>query len=103
MLKIKKGDTVQVMKGKDAGKKGKVVAVNGETRKALVEGVNVRIKHKRQTRQDQKGGRVEIEVPIAVANLQVVCKSCNAPSRIGFTITKDNVKQRICKKCNGVL
>lgn len=103
MLKIKKNDTVQVMKGKDAGKKGKVLAVSAITGKALVEGINMHTKHKRQTSQDQKGGRVQIEAPIEVANLMVVCKNCNAPSRIGFTTTKDNVKQRICKKCNGVL
>lgn len=103
MLKIKKGDTVQVMKGKDAGKKGKVLMVSAVTRKALVEGINMHTKHRRQTRQDQQGGIVKIEAPIAVSNIMVICKNCNQPSRIGFQTTKDNVKNRICKKCNGVV
>ncbi len=102
MLKIKKGDMVQVTKGKDAGKKGKVIMVVDEGRKATVEGVNMHTKHRRQTRQDQQGGIVHIEAPIAIGNLMVICKNCNAPSRIGFQ-TKDNEKNRICKKCNGIL
>lgn len=103
MLKIKKGDTVQVMKGKDAGKKGKVISINVAKKTALVEGLNLHTKHRRQTKQDQQGGIIKIEAPVNVANLMVVCKNCNAPSRIGFQMTKDNVKNRICKKCNGVL
>ncbi|MGE5308958.1 MAG: 50S ribosomal protein L24 [Deltaproteobacteria bacterium] len=103
MLKIKKGDMVQVMKGKDAGKKGKVLFVYGVSNRALVEGINMHTKHRRQTRQDQQGGIVHIEAPIAIANLMVICKACNAPSRIAFKKSKDNVKTRICKKCNEVL
>jgi large subunit ribosomal protein L24 len=103
MFKIMKGDTVQVMKGKDAGKKGKVLMVFRGTRRVLVEGLNMHTKHRRQTRQDQQGGIVHIEAPVAIGNLMVVCKSCEKPSRIGFQVTKDNVKTRVCKKCNGVV
>jgi large subunit ribosomal protein L24 len=103
MLKIKKGDMVQVMKGKDAGKKGKVLMVFRASKRILVEGLNFHKKHRKQTRQDQQGGIINIEAPIAVGNLMVVCKNCNVPSRIGFQTTKDNVKNRICKKCNGVV
>ena len=103
MLKIKKGDIVQVTKGKDAGKKGKVIMVFTATGRALVEGLNLAKKHRRQTRQDQQGGIVQIEVPISIANLMVFCKNCDKPARIGFQLTKDKVKNRVCKICNGVL
>lgn len=103
MLKIKKGDTVVVIKGKDKGKKGKVINVFAEQQKALVEAVNMVKKHRRQTRQDQQGGIVSIEAPIRISNIMVLCKGCNRPARIGFVIAKDGLKQRICKKCKGVL
>lgn len=103
MLKIKKNDTVQVLKGKDAGKSGKVVMIDGVKKRALVEGLNMHTKHRRQTRQDQQGGIVHIEAPIPLANLMVVCKHCNQPSRVGISTSKDNVKNRICKKCKEVM
>lgn len=103
MYKLKKGDTVEVLKGKDRGKKGKVIKIFAESNKALVEAINMVKKHRRQTRQDQQGGIVQIEAPIALSNLMVICKSCNKAARIGFVITKDGQKQRVCKKCQGVL
>lgn len=103
MLKIKKGDMVQVIKGRDKGKKGKVLNIFLASRKGLVEGINMVKKHKRQTSQEQKGGIISVEAPIAVANLMVFCKACNKPTRVGFLANKDNTKSRICKKCKGVL
>lgn len=100
MQKIKKGDTVQVIKGRDTGKKGKVIRVITETKRVLVEGIHLAKKHKRQTRQDQKGGIVSIESPISIANLMFVCKSCNRPVRIGFKFLSDKTKSRFCKSCN---
>ena len=99
MLKVRKGDIVQVIKGKDTGKKGKVLNIVTESKRALVEGINLVKKHKRQTRQDQQGGIVSIEAPISVSNLMLVCKSCQRPVRVGFSILKDNTKVRICKSC----
>jgi len=99
MNKIRKGDIVQVTKGKDKGKKGKVINVFSATKRALVEGINLAKKHKRQTRQDQQGGIVSIEMPIAVANIMLVCKNCNRPSRIGFIISQDGAKSRVCRAC----
>ena len=99
MLKVRKGDIVQAIKGKDKGKKGKVLKILPEGKRALVEGVNLVKKHKRQTRQDQQGGIVSIEAPISVANLMLVCKSCQRPVRTGFSLLKDNTKVRICKSC----
>jgi len=99
MNKIRKGDIVQVTKGKDKGKKGKVIQVLSATKRALVEGINLAKKHKRQTRQDQQGGIVSIEMPIAVSNIMLVCKNCNKPSRIGFVVSKDGIKSRLCRVC----
>ena len=101
MDKIRKDDTVTVMAGKDKGKQGKVMRVFPLTRKALVQGVNYVKKHKRRTQQEQQHtGIVQIEAPISLSNLAVICKSCNAPTRVGFSVEKDKTKTRVCKKCN---
>ena len=99
MQKIRKGDIVQVTKGKDKGKKGKVINVYSERCRALVEGINLAKKHKRQSSQDQKGGIISIEMPLSISNLMVFCKSCSKPSRLGVTILKDGTKSRFCKAC----
>lgn len=103
MQKIKKGDTIQVTKGKDRGKKGKVLSVSLETGRALVEGINLAKKHKRQSSQDQKGGIISIEMPLSVSNIALVCKSCNHAAKVGFTISKDGTKSRICRSCKEVI
>jgi large subunit ribosomal protein L24 len=99
MLKLKKNDTVQVMKGKDKGKKGKVLSVFPERKRALIEGINMAKKFKRRTAQDQQGGVISIEAAISVANLMLFCKHCSRPARVGFAIQDDKTKVRICKKC----
>lgn len=101
MLKIRKDDTVAVITGKDKGKQGRVMHVYPEISKALVEGVNYVKKAKRRTSQEQQHtGFVQMEMPIALSNLAVVCKSCNTPVRVSFSVLKDKTKSRICKKCN---
>lgn len=99
MQKIRKGDTVQVTKGKDRGKKGKVLNVISGTQRALVEGLNLAKKHKRQSSQDQKGGIISIEMPISLSNIALICKGCNRAARVGFIISKDGTKSRICRSC----
>ena len=99
MQKIRKNDIIQVVTGKDKGKKGKVVQVLNSAGRALVEGINLAKKHKRQTRQDQQGGIVSIEMPIAIANIMLVCKHCDRPTRVGFSVLKDGTKSRVCKSC----
>ncbi|MFA5145259.1 MAG: 50S ribosomal protein L24 [Candidatus Omnitrophota bacterium] len=103
MFKIRKGDTVQVTKGRDSGKKGKVLSVLPAAARAVVEGINLVKKHKRQTRQDEKGGIVSIETPISVANLMLVCKNCGRGVHVGFKILQDKTKSRLCKSCNEVI
>lgn len=100
MLKIKRGDTVQVVKGKDRGKSGKILRLVPEGKRAVVEGINMVKKHKRRTQQDQQQvGLVSVEMPISVANLMFFCKTCSRTVRVGFKILSDKTKVRCCKKC----
>lgn len=99
MFKIKKGDTVIVRKGADKGKKGKVLGMFLEKARALVEGINLKKKHTRQTRQDQQGGIKSIEAPISISNLMLFCKQCNKGVRVSFSVLKDGTKTRLCKEC----
>lgn len=103
MLKIKKEDIVQVIKGKDTGKKGRVLEVIRQNNKALVEGINLVKKHKRQSRQDQQGGIISIEKPINLANIMLLCKHCGRPTRVGFKVSADGTKSRFCKGCEEVI
>jgi len=103
MQKIKKNDIVQIIKGKDKGKQGKVISVIEDNRRAIVEGLNLAQKHKRQSRQDQKAGIISIEMPVSVANLMVFCKHCSKPSRTGSMTLKDGTKSRFCKACKEAL
>lgn len=103
MQKIRREDTIEVIKGKDVGKKGRVLKIFSATNKALVEGINLAKKHRRQTRQDQQGGIVSIEAPISLSNLMLLCKHCGKPARVGFKVLNDGTKSRFCKACNEVI
>lgn len=103
MFKIRQGDTIQVIKGKDVGKTGKVIKIFPARNKAIVEGINLAKKHKRQTRQDQPGGIVAIEAAISISNLMLLCKHCNRASRTGVKVLSDGTKSRYCKACNEVI
>lgn len=99
MHKIRRDDIVQVIKGNDRGKRGKVLKITPQGNRAIVEGVNLVKKHRRKTREDQQGGIVSIESSISISNLMLFCKHCNRPNRTGFTVLKDGTKARICKSC----
>ena len=100
MGRIRRNDTVAVMAGKDKGKTGKVLRVIPAINRALVEGVNLVKKHTRQTRNDQQGGIIERECTINISNLQILCKGCNRPVRVGYSKLTSGEKVRFCKKCN---
>ena len=108
-LFVKKGDTVQVISGKDRGVKGKVISASPDTQRVLVEGANRIKKHTRITQSQrgaQQGGIITQEAAVHVSNVQVVCPSCGKPSRIGHRRSEadDNGKThsvRVCKRCNG--
>ena len=97
-MKIKKGDTVKILAGKDRGKTGKVIKVDPKSEKVIVEGLNVYKKHMRPKRQGEKGEIVKISRPMNVSNSMIVCPNCKQATRVGFRLEKDN-KFRYCKKC----
>lgn len=103
MARIKREDEVVVVSGKDNGKKGKVLRVFSEEGKVLVQGINLVKKHMRPTQENPKGGIVEVEKPIQISNVQLVCPSCSKPSRVGYSILSDGSKNRICKKCQEII
>jgi large subunit ribosomal protein L24 len=98
---VKVGDTVQVMTGDDAGEKAKVKAINHDTGKVTVEGVNRVYKHVRKSQRNPQGGRLSMEMPVQMSNVAVVCSRCGKPARMGVRIVKDGSKERYCKKCGG--
>lgn len=99
-MKIKKGDTVLVTRGKDKGKKGKVLSVNREKQRVVVEGVNIQKKHTRPTQRTPQGGVITQEGSIAVSNVMLVCPSCGEPTRVGYLVKGKDLKVRVCKKCD---
>jgi large subunit ribosomal protein L24 len=97
---VRKGDTVTVLSGKDRGKQGKVLRVMPTKGLAIVERVNFLKKHTRPNPQKNiKGGILEREAPIMLAKLQVICPSCNEPTRTGHHRTESGAS-RYCKKCD---
>lgn len=100
-LKIKKGDRVRVLTGKDRGKSGEVMRALPETGKVIVDGVNVVKKHQRATSATMQGGIIDKDMPIPVANVALICPSCGKATRVGYKIDGDGTKVRVCKKCNG--
>jgi large subunit ribosomal protein L24 len=102
-LKIKKGDRVRVLTGKDRGKEGEVSRAMPAEGKVIVDGINVAKKHQRPTRATMQGGIIDKDMPIPVANVAVVCPSCGKATRVGYRIEGDGTKVRICKKCDGTL
>jgi large subunit ribosomal protein L24 len=107
---IKKDDTVRVMTGKSRGHTGRVIRVMPGQGRVLVEGGNVAKKHQRATgrrstsgQQLQQGGIIDTEMPLDISNVQIVCKNCGRPTRVGHKTTADGTKVRICRKCGGEL
>lgn len=102
--KIRKDDKVMVIAGKDKGKIGKILRVDHKKDTALVEKVNMVKRHtKGNPYQQQPGGIIEKEAPVAVSNVQVICNACTKATRIGYRFTEDGKKVRFCKKCNEIL
>ncbi len=102
LLKIKQGDTVRILRGKDAGKRGKVLAVLPRAETVVVEGMNMVKKHVKAKSGGQKGQRVSIAAPIRIANVQVVCTQCKKGTRVGIT-RENSVRSRVCKKCKSII
>ena len=97
-MKIKKGDRVKVLSGKDRGKEGEVMRAIPSQGKVIVEGVNRVKKNQRQTRATMQGGIIDKDMPLPVSSVAVVCSTCGA-TRIGFRVDDQGRKVRVCKKC----
>ena len=98
-LKIRKGDRVTVLGGKDKGKKGKILKISRKKEQVIIEGVNVVKKHTKPAKDNPKGGIIQKEAPIHISNVMVICPSCSKPTRIGFTKNKAGSKARVCLRC----
>ncbi len=96
---LKKNDSVQIITGKDRGKKGKVLQTFPESNKVVVEGMNMMAKNVRPKRQGEKGQVVRYNAPVDASNVALYCNKCSKPVKIGFTKTADGKKIRICRKC----
>ncbi len=101
--KIKKGDRVVILIGKDKGKKGKVTQVFNKKDQVLVGGINIVKKHIKAKGKDQPGGIIDLEKPLGVSRVAIFCNKCQKPTRVGWLIDKTGVKYRICRRCKGLL
>ncbi len=102
-MKIKKDDNVLVIAGKDKGKKGKVRFAYPAKQRILVEGVNFIKKHSRAKGAARQAGIIDLEAPIRISNVMLLCNKCNKPSRIGFEKLGDGRRVRICRSCREVI
>jgi len=98
-MKIKKGDQVQIIAGKNKGKKGKVVHVLPSAGRIVVEKINMVKKHVKPKNENEKGKIVEVAASFDVSNAMAICPNCGKATRVGYLI-KNGDKNRFCKKCN---
>jgi len=97
-MKIKKGDQVLIIRGKDRGKVGKVIKALPKENRIIIEGLNLVKKHIKPRREGEKGKIIEIPRPIYVNNVKLICPNCSKPTRVGYRF-EGQEKKRYCKKC----
>jgi len=100
-MKLKKGDTVLVIAGKDKGKEGEIVRALPRENKIIVSGVNIAKKHQKQTKQTMQGGIIDRDMPVHVSNVMLVHKG--KPTRVGYKIQDDGTKVRVAKRTGEVI
>jgi large subunit ribosomal protein L24 len=101
-MRIKKGDRVQVLQGKDKGKIGEVMRAFPATDKVIVEGVNIHKRHQKPRRGTMQGGIIDKDMPLHVSSVAIVCSHCG-PSRVTYRYDEQGRKVRVCRKCGGDL
>jgi large subunit ribosomal protein L24 len=101
-MRLREGDKVIVITGKDAGKESRISRVYPKKDQVIVEGVNTSKKHQRPRGQTMQGGVIDKDMPIHVSNVMIVCEDCGRPVRIGYRFD-ENGKHRICRRCGGDL
>ena len=97
-MKIRKGDRVVVLSGKDRGKEGEVSIVSPKYGRVIVDGANITKKHQRPTRETMQGGIIDKEMPISVSNVAVISPQDGKPTRVGYRTANDGSKVRICRR-----
>lgn len=102
MQKLKKGDEVEVLIGKDKGRRGKIERVFPASGEVLVGGINVYKRHKKAQGMKSPGGIVDIARPLSISKVMLVCPHCNKKTRVGIRISAEK-KYRFCRKCKGEL
>jgi large subunit ribosomal protein L24 len=102
-MKIRKDDTVLVISGKDKGKKGKVRFAYPGKQQVIVEGLNIVKKHSKAKGAARQAGIIDIEAPLRVSNIMLLCNKCNKPGRIGYKKLEDGRKVRVCRVCREVI
>jgi large subunit ribosomal protein L24 len=101
-VRIRKGDRVAVLQGKDRGKTGEVMRAMPRDNKVILGGVNISKRHSRPRRGTMQGGIIDKDMPMHVASVAIICSSCG-PSRVGYRQDEQGRKIRVCKKCGGDL
>jgi large subunit ribosomal protein L24 len=102
-VRIKKGDEVEVISGKDRGKRGEVLSVIPKDGRVIVEDVNIVNRHQSPTQDMPQGGIIENEAPIHISNVQLVCPHCDENTRFGVDEIDNDKKVRVCKKCSEII
>ena len=98
--KVRRNDTVEVMTGKDRGRRGEVRSVVTKASRVVVTGVNMVKRHRRARSANEPSDIIDMEAPLHVSNVRVVCRSCDAAVRVGFRQLEDGRKVRFCKACD---
>lgn len=102
-MKIRKDDTVLVIKGKDRGKKGKVRFSHPKKKQVIIEGINFIKKHSKARGAVKQAGIIDLEAPVKISNVMLLCDKCSKPGRIGFQKLEDGRRVRICRACGEVI
>jgi len=102
-MKIRKGDTVVIIAGKDKGKRGKVRRAWPDEERVTVDGLNMIKRHSRARRAARQAGIIELEAPVHVSNVMLVCEKCGKPTRVNFRFLDDGKKVRICNSCQEMI
>ncbi len=102
-MKIRKGDQVMVIAGKDRGKRGRIKRVFPSQNRVVVEGVNFVKRHRKARSQMEQGGIIEFEAPVQASNVMLVCPRCREPVRVGYELLPEGGKIRICRSCDEAL
>lgn len=102
MQKIRRGDEVEIISGKNKGQRGRVRINHVDEDRLVVEGVNIVVKHIRRGRARQ-AGRVEVEAPMHVSKVMIICPECEQRARVGIRKNEDGKNERFCKSCEGTI